>query len=67
MTPQSVPNISVKLEVVSTDIFALLGLDVLDAQSLTANTVLNRLVKKKVGILKNGKVSTIEEWKGTTK
>lgn len=62
MTPQGMPNIFVKLEVVSADVPALIGLNVLDVQSLVADTVLNRLVKKMVRSLRNRKFSTIEEW-----
>lgn len=47
-TPVGTPNVYVKLDVISADILALLGLKALDLHSPTADTVSNRLVKKLV-------------------
>lgn len=45
-TPISVPNIFNKLKVVSADVPVLLGLDVVDSHWLTADMILNKLIKK---------------------
>lgn len=45
-TPAGIPNIPVEVDIVEADIPALLGLDVLDEESLTPCTVSNRLIKR---------------------
>lgn len=62
LTPVGVPNLYVKLDVVTADVPALLGLDVLDSHSLTADTVSNKLIKKSVHRNGEGTVSFVEEW-----
>ena len=47
-TPQNAPNIMVLMDIVSVNIPALLGLDVLDNESLYADNVTNRLVRRNV-------------------
>lgn len=47
-TPPGIPSISVPLDVISADVPALLGLDVMDNHSLTPCTVSNRLIRRKV-------------------
>ncbi len=47
-TPNGIPLIYVGLDIVSADVPALLGLDILGSESLFADTVTNRLVKRVV-------------------
>lgn len=61
-TPTGVPTIMVELDVVEADIPALLGIYILDKESLSVCTVLNRLVKKLRHISKDGKEIYIDEW-----
>lgn len=61
-TPRGIPIIFVKMEVVSADIPALFGLEVLDDHSLTADTVKNFLVRKSAHTLATGKYIMVEEW-----
>lgn len=62
-TPPGIPTIQVSLDVVSTDVPALLGRDVMDENSLTPCTVSNRLVKRTVVDHKNPSQSyTMNEW-----
>lgn len=57
-----VPNIYMKPDVVTADVPALLELDVLDAYSLTADIISNRLVKKGIHRNRDGTVSFVEKW-----
>ena len=52
-TPPGISTIQVCLDVVSADVPALLGMDVMDENSLTPCTVSNRLIKRTVADHKN--------------
>ena len=56
------PTILVTLDVVPPDIPALLGLDLLDLHRLTPDTVLNRLVKRIIATMEDGKDYAIDDW-----
>lgn len=54
------PNIYIKLDLVSADVPVLLVLNVLDSPNLTADSSLNRLVKRTVLTGRDGKVTHLE-------
>ena len=60
LTPPGQPTIDVILYVVTADIPSLLGMDLLDKESLTPCTVMNRLVKRLPD--KNSKDGYIDQW-----
>ena len=45
-TPPGIPVVQISFDIVTADVPALLGLDVLDKESLTCDTVANRLIKR---------------------
>ncbi len=61
-TPDGIPLIYVSLDIVSADIPALLGLDVLDSESLFADTVTYRLVKRVVTSERDEPLLYVDEW-----
>ena len=62
-TPPVIPTIKVVLDVISADIPALLGMDVMDDNSLTPCTVSNRFIKKTVVDHENPSQSyVIDDW-----
>lgn len=54
LSPAKVFTISIELDVVSADVSTILGWDVLDSHSLTADTVSNGLVKKSIVTCSDG-------------
>ena len=60
-TPPGKPPIFVQMDVVNADIPALLGMDILDRESLIADTVANRLTKRSV-VHDNGSYFYFDEW-----
>lgn len=56
------PNIPVDMDIVSAEIPPLLGLDILDRQSLTPCTVSNRLVKRNRHYKLDGIHTSVDEW-----
>ena len=61
-TPPGIPTIKVMMDVVPPDIPALMGMDVLDQESLTPDTVENRLVKKIPVKKQDGTFQYMEQW-----
>ena len=61
-TPAGTPKILVELDIVQADVPALLGLDILDKESLTPCTVSNRLYKRTRHTTDDGKEVFINEW-----
>ena len=61
-TPPGIPSIQVEIDVVSAEFPALLGMNVLDSESLTPCTISNRLVHRQE-IKRDGEESTfVEKW-----
>ena len=63
-TPFAIAPINVQLDVVQTDIPALLGMDILDRELLIADTVANRLTKRVRVEHKDVTMSYVDEWSG---
>lgn len=61
-TPPGIPAIMVEMDVVNADIPALLGMDLLDKESLTPCTVSNRLAKRVPIIDKEGNKAYVDKW-----
>ena len=61
-TPPGRPPISVTMDVVPVDIPPLLGLDVLDRESLIADTVANQLTKRSFCRSEDGSYFYYDEW-----
>lgn len=61
-TPDGKTTILVTLDVVSADIQALLGMDVLDSECLIADTVASRLVKGAKYLDQDGSLDYFDEW-----
>ena len=60
-TPPGIPPLPVVMDVVEAEIPALLGLDMLDKELLTADTVTNRLTKRKLFRLQDGSYKHLNE------
>ncbi len=61
-TPNGLPLIYVSLDIVCANVPALLGLDILDSESLFADTVTNRLVKRVVTSDPDEPLRYVDEW-----
>lgn len=61
-TPAGIQAIFVTLDVVSADVPALLGLDILDSHHFVADTVSNRLVKRSIATMEDGQKYCIDDW-----
>lgn len=61
-TPSGIPKVMIELDIVDADIPALLGMDVLDKESLTPCTITNRLIHKAKGTTMDGKDIIIDSW-----
>lgn len=61
-TPPGASKVIVEMDIVTADILALLGMDVLDKESLAPCTVSNRLVKRVLHKRPDGKNIYIDEW-----
>ncbi len=61
-TPNGIPLMSVGLDIVSADVPALLDLDILDSESLFADTMTNRLVKRVVTSEPDEPLRYVDEW-----
>lgn len=59
--PVRVLNIYVPIDFVTADGTALIVLDVMHVPSLTADTAVNRLVKRAVNTSQNGQISSVQE------
>lgn len=67
-TPLSIPTIKVTLDAILADILALLGMDVMDANSLTACTVSNSFITRRIVDCKNTSQSyLIDDWSAPLK
>lgn len=60
--PRGIPQVFVELDIVDADIPALLGMDVMDKESLTHCTVSNRLIKRIVHKDSNGTEIFVDDW-----
>ena len=60
--PYHAPPILVEVDVVATDVQALLGLDVLDNESLVVDSVTNRLIKRVSFTRDDGSTGVHDEW-----
>lgn len=61
-TPPGVPRVFVEMEIVNADIPALLGMDIMDKESLTPCTVSNRLIKRIIISRSNEREKFFDEW-----
>eukprot|EP00171_Calliarthron_tuberculosum_P017416 IDg17416t1 len=61
-TPPNIHPIHIPLDIVEVDILALLGLNILDSESLCACTVSNRLIKKVITSQPEDQIETVDEW-----
>lgn len=61
-TPRGARSIVVSLDVVAADVRALRGLDVLNHNNITADTVLNRLAKREIVHIVGGMIHLVEKW-----
>ncbi len=61
-TPTGQPPVFVEVDVVSADIPPLLGMDLLDRESLTPCTISNRLIKRIPIFKENGEIEYLDIW-----